>query len=202
MGGQAPEMQGAPPVWNTYIAVTDVDETSKEVEGAGGSVLMPAMDVMDQGRMAIYSDPAGAVISVWQAGAHTGAQVCNEPNAWSWNELMTRDVDAATAFYTAVFGWTYQGMEMPFGTYRVISGGDEGGRGAIMPMPPGVPDMVPNHWVVYFMVTDADAAVGRVRDLGGQLVQGPDAVPGVGRFATVHDPMGGSFMIMQPESRS
>lgn len=146
MGGQAPEMQGAPPVWNTYIAVTDVDETSKEVEGAGGSVLMPAMDVMDQGRMAIYSDPAGAVISVWQAGAHTGAQVCNEPNAWSWNELMTRDVDAATAFYTAVFGWTYQGMEMPFGTYRVISGGDESGRGAIMPMPPGVPDMVPNRW--------------------------------------------------------
>lgn len=202
MGGQLPEMEGAPPVWNTYVAVTDVDETSKKVEAAGGTVMMPALEVMDAGRMAIYGDPTGAVISVWEAGSHTGAQVCNEANTWSWNELMTRDVDAATAFYSAVFDWTYEGMEMPFGTYHVITGGDEGGRGAVMTMPPGVPDMVPNHWSVFFKVEDADATTERVRELGGQLVQGPDAVPGVGRIATVHDPMGGSFMIMEPAPRS
>lgn len=201
MGGQMPGMEGAPPVWNTYVAVADVDETSKKVEAAGGTVMMPAMDVMDAGRMAIYADPTGAVISVWQAGNHKGADVSNETNTWSWNELMTRDVDAATAFYADVFGWTYEGMEMPFGTYHVVEGGEEGGRGGLMAMPPGVPDMVPNHWAVYFMVDDADATTERVRELGGQLVQGPDDVPGVGRIATVHDPMGGSFMVRQPVAR-
>jgi predicted enzyme related to lactoylglutathione lyase len=196
MGGQQPGMEGAPPVWNTYIATADVDATSKAVEAAGGTVMMPAMDVMDQGRMAIYGDPTGAVVSVWQAGAHHGAQVCDEANTWSWNELLTRDIDAALAFYTAVFGWTYEGMEMPFGTYHVIQGGDAGGLGGLMPMPPGLPDMVPNHWAVYFMVDDADATAERARELGGQLVQGPDDTPGVGRIATLHDPQGGSFMIL------
>jgi predicted enzyme related to lactoylglutathione lyase len=143
LGGQTPEAASAPPVWSTHIATSDVDETSRKVEAAGGTVMMPAMDVMDAGRMAIYSDPTGAVVSVWEAGRHTGAGVCNEPRTWSWNELLTRDVDAAAAFYADVFGWTYQDMEMPFGIYRVIQGGDFGGRGGMMPMPPGMPDMVP-----------------------------------------------------------
>lgn len=201
LGGQPPEMDGAPPVWNTYVATDDVDETTAKVEKAGGSVMMPPMDVMDQGRMAIYSDPTGAVISVWEAGQHRGAEVCNEPGTWSWNELMTRDIDRALTFYSDVFGWSYDGMEMPFGTYHVITGGDEGGRGGLMAMPDGMPDMVPNHWAVYFMVDDADAIVGRVSELGGQVVQGPDDAPGVGRIATLHDPMGGSFTILQPAPR-
>lgn len=201
MGGHQPGMEGAPPIWNTYVATDDVDATSRRVEAAGGTVMMPATDVMDQGRMAIYGDPTGAVISVWQAGEHRGAQVCNEPDTWSWNELMTRDIDAALAFYRDVFEWSYDGRELPFGTYSVIRGGG-GGRGGLMPMPPGVPDMVPNHWAVYFMVDAADAAVERVRELGGQLVQGPHDVPGIGRIAIVHDPSGGSFMIMQRVSRS
>jgi predicted enzyme related to lactoylglutathione lyase len=201
MGGQMPGMEGAPPVWNTYVAVADVDETTKKVEAAGGTVMMPAMDVMDVGRMAIYGDPTGAAFSVWQAGSHKGADVCNEPNTWSWNELMTRDVDAATAFYAAVFDWTYQGMPMPFGTYHVIEGGDEGGRGGVMGMPPGVPDMVPNHWAVYFMIDDTESKLERVRELGGQVVQGPDDASGVGRITMVHDPRGGSFSMLEPVSR-
>lgn len=201
LGGQPPAMEGAPPVWNSYIAVADVDETSKKVEAAGGTVMMPGMDVMDAGRMAIYGDPTGAVISVWQAGAHRGADVCNEPGAWSWNELLTRDVDAARAFYTDVFGWTYQGVDMPFGTYHVIEGGDEGGRGGLMPMPPQLPAEVPNHWAVYFMVENADRTLDRVRELGGQVVQGPNDLPGVGRVATVHDPQHASFTVLQPVPR-
>lgn len=199
---QQAEMKGAPPVWNTYIATADVDKTSKKVEEAGGTVMMPAMDVMEHGRMAIYGDPTGAVISAWQAGTHIGAQVCNEPNTWSWNELLTRDVEAASAFYSDVFGWSYDSMDMQVGTYHVIQGGDEGGRGGLMAMPPGMPDMVPNHWSVYFTVSDADATVERARELGGQVVQGPDDMPDVGRLATLHDPMGGSFMILQPASQT
>lgn len=201
MGEQPEQMAGMPPVWSTYVATDDVDATTAKVQEAGGSVMMPAMDVMDVGRMAIYSDPTGAAISVWQAGRHKGADVCNEPNTWSWNELMSRDIEAATAFYTAVFGWEYDGMEMPFGTYHVIRGGDEGGLGGLMPMPPDVPAEVPSYWTVYFTVEDADATIARATELGGQLVHGPDDMA-IGRLATIQDPQGGVFMIMQPAQQA
>ncbi|KUG51101.1 hypothetical protein AVL62_12700 [Serinicoccus chungangensis] len=90
----------------------------------------------------------GAVVSAWQPGSHRGAEVCNEPGTWSWNELMTRDLEAASAFYSAVFGWGYEDMPMPYGTYRVISGADEGGLGGLMAMPPNVPDEIPSYWTV------------------------------------------------------
>src|SRR4029450_3560847 len=60
---------GAPPtpVWNTYIAVDSADETAAKVAKAGGTTLAEPFDVFDAGRMGIFSDPSGAVFSVWQA---------------------------------------------------------------------------------------------------------------------------------------
>ena len=68
--------------------------------------MMPPMQVMDAGSMAIFADPTGAAFSAWQAGEHIGARVCNEPDTFSWNELVSRDVEAAKPFYSSVFGWT------------------------------------------------------------------------------------------------
>src|SRR3712207_3818403 len=67
--------QGAPPtaMWNTYVWVTDADETAAKVRAAGGSVLMEPFDVGDAGRMAVCADPSGAVFCVWQAREHRGA---------------------------------------------------------------------------------------------------------------------------------
>ncbi|PZU50124.1 MAG: hypothetical protein DI571_01515 [Arsenicicoccus sp.] len=203
MSGQPPEMAeaGMPPVWSTYVATEDLDATVATVEQAGGSVLMPAMDVMDAGRMAIVGDPGGAAISLWQAGSHQGADVCNETNTWAWNELLTRDLDTVSAFYSTVSGWDYDDMEMPYGSYRVIRGGDEGGLGGLMTMPPEVPEQVPSYWNVYFMVDDLEAMLGRVTELGGQVVHGPDDMGGVGRIATVADPQGGTFLLLEPASQ-
>ncbi|MDH3707732.1 MAG: VOC family protein, partial [Acidimicrobiia bacterium] len=157
---------------------------------------------MDAGEMAIFADPTGAAFSVWRAGEHIGAEIGNEPNTYSWNELMTRDVDAALAFYTAVFGWSYDPQDMgPGGTYHVISGGTNGeGLGGIMAMPPEMPEQVPNHWGVYFTVTDVGATIADITGAGGQIVNGPMDIPGVGRMATAHDPAGGNFNVMQPAS--
>jgi predicted enzyme related to lactoylglutathione lyase len=200
LGGQPPGMpDGMPAVWNNYIATDDVAATADKVSAAGGSVMMPPMQVMDSGEMAIFTDPGGAAFSVWKAGQHIGAQVCNENNTYSWNELMTRDIDTALSFYTAVFGWTYEPQDMgPMGTYHVIAGGENEGLGGLMAMPPGVPDMVPNHWGVYFTVESVDATVASIIEAGGQVVNGPMDIPGVGRTATVHDPAGGNFNLMQP----
>ena len=199
MGGQPPEMAGMPPVWNSYIATDDPAATVAEVTAAGGQVMMPPMQVMDAGEMAIIADPTGAVISIWKAGEHRGAEVCNEPDTWSWNELMTRDIDTAKAFYSEVFGWDYDEMDMgPGGIYNVIAGGENNGLGGLMAMPPEMPEQVPNHWAVYFTVSDIESTIGKVTGNGGMVVNGPMEIPGVGTTAAVHDPTGGSFMLMQP----
>jgi predicted enzyme related to lactoylglutathione lyase len=104
---------GAPPtpVWNTYIAVDSADETAAKVAKAGGTTLAEPFDVFDAGRMGIFSDPSGAVFSVWQAKQTIGAQLVNEPGTWNFSDLNTRDVDRATAFYGDVFGWVVESVE-------------------------------------------------------------------------------------------
>ena len=97
---------GAPPHWNLYVTVANVDETVKRAEGLGAKVFAPPFDVMDVGRMAILQDPTGAVFQVWQAKKHIGAKILNEPGALCWSELTTRDTKAAESFYTKLFGWT------------------------------------------------------------------------------------------------
>jgi len=56
--------------------------------------------------MAVMQDPTGAFVSVWQPKLHIGYTLIGEPGAVGWNELRTRDPEAAKAFYSAVFGWT------------------------------------------------------------------------------------------------
>jgi predicted enzyme related to lactoylglutathione lyase len=75
-----------PPVWNTYVAADDADATVAAATEAGGQVAMPAMDVMEAGRMAVLIDPVGAFVSLWQAGGTTGAQLVNEPGTFGWSE--------------------------------------------------------------------------------------------------------------------
>jgi predicted enzyme related to lactoylglutathione lyase len=98
-------MNPGPPVWSTYVNVDDADAIVARVTGAGGQVMLPPMDVMDVGRMAVFADPVGAVFGVWQPRAHKGAGIVNEVGTYSWSELITTDVDGAKAFYAAVFGW-------------------------------------------------------------------------------------------------
>lgn len=202
LGGQMPEMAGAPAVWNTYVCCHDLDAAVANATAAGGSVLMPPMQVMDAGGMAIVADPTGAAISLWRPGQHQGAGICNEPDTWSWSELLTRDLDAARPFYERVFGWQLSGQDMgpPTGTYWVVEGGDHGGWAGMMHMPADVPEQVPNHWMTYFAVSDVHATLASVAEHGGTTGSEPLTVPGVGTMAVAHDPHGGSFSLMQPET--
>src|SRR3954468_21609545 len=101
------QQEAAPgdPTWNTYIWVDSADETAAKVREAGGSVLTEPFDVMDAGRMAVFTDPEGAAFCVWEPKRHKGAQVVNEHGAVNFNTLNTRDPESAKAFYGSVFGW-------------------------------------------------------------------------------------------------
>ncbi|HEX4703991.1 MAG TPA: VOC family protein [Pseudonocardiaceae bacterium] len=187
-------MPDVPPFWTTYISVADADATAKAVEAAGGQTLVPVMDVFTAGRMAVFMDPTGAPISIWQPGDHIGASFVNEPGALSWNELTTRKTDEGTAFYTEAFGWTADPQPMGPITYTVwmLDGNPIGG---MMPMDENWPAEVPSHWAVYFTVEDTDATVAKVVELGGSVVAPPQDIP-QGRFAALRDPHGAAFSVI------
>ncbi len=186
--------QGGPPAWCSYIAVTDADAIASRAERAGGSVLAPPFDVLDAGRMAILVDPAGAVIGLWQARAHHGAELIDEPGALCWSELLTREPKRCTPFYEAVFGWKAQTSsgELPYTEWRL------GARtiAGMLAMGADFPPDVPAHWAVYFAVTDCVACAGRAQELGARVVRPPTAIS-PGYFATLLDPHGAPFNLLE-----
>jgi uncharacterized protein len=74
VGAVSSRPEGAPPgaTWNTYVWVESADEAAAKVRDAGGSLISDPFDVMDAGRMAVCTDPEGAVFCVWQANQHKG----------------------------------------------------------------------------------------------------------------------------------
>ena len=208
MGPQPETMQGMPPVWNSYINVNSVDDVVAAATAAGGTVLTPPMDVMDSGRMAFLQDPEGAAFGIWQPGTHRGADLFLEAGTMGWNELATRDPDAATAFYGSVFPWSFNKMaedESP-ADYRTIhmdtkidgdGDMDDDFNGGMIKMDENWPDEIPSHWMVYFRVDDTDAAAARVKELGGNVSVEPFQTP-AGKIAVINDPVGGTISIIDP----
>jgi uncharacterized protein len=219
--GSQPE--GSPPTanWATSIWVESADETAAKAKEAGGSVLAEPFDIFDAGRMAVLSDPTGAVFSLWQAGTHRGAELVNEANTWNWSDLNTRDAQVAKAFYGAVFGWVAEEVDLGdlgeatmlrrpgYGDFLEQLEPDIRSRQTEAGAPPGFadaigwmskmspdqfPEDVPSHWSVTFAVEDVDAIAATAERLGGRVLIAPfDA--GAARIAVLADPQGAVFNV-------
>jgi predicted enzyme related to lactoylglutathione lyase len=196
IGGLAP---GKQPGWTIFVSVADIDLTTDLVVDNGGSVVTWPMQVFDAGQLAIYTDPAGARFAVWQPERHTGVDVLDVPNSFTWVELACRDIEAAKTFYGSVLGW--QAATRPLGessTYTEFTRGGDGPKVAgMVQMNEQWPDEIPAHWMVYFAVADADATASRADQLGGKVGVPPFDLPGIGRAAVLNDPEGGYFSILQ-----
>ncbi len=186
--------QGVPSMWNSYIAVDDVDAMSEKIAELGGKVIMPGFDVMDQGRMLVFSDPTGATVSLWQGVKHIGSGLVNTPGAMSWNELATRDPQAASDFFNKLFGWQCEKLpEMDYWTYA-NNGRMNGGMILMNEEWEGLPP----HWMVYFTVADIDATLEKITANGG-TVHVPVFEADAGRMAVVADPTGATFSLIQSD---
>jgi predicted enzyme related to lactoylglutathione lyase len=194
--GFGPQQSPGHPFWSSYVTVADVDAAAQTVTDAGGTVVMPAMDVMTAGRMAVCMDPQGGFFSLWQPIDNIGCQVVNEPGAFCWSELNSRDPEGSRAFYEKVFGWTSETHDVPgpMGSYTEFSLGDDTIAG-MLPMPPMVPAEVPTFWLVYFAVDDIDASAARAQELGGTVLVPPMESP-AGRFSVLTDPQGATFALI------
>lgn len=206
LGPKPPDMAGVPSSWSSYVHVDSVDAVVAAAESAGGSVMMPAMDVMDYGRMAFITDPTGATVGLWEPNSFAGGDTFLGPNTLSWNELATRDPDAAIGFYSETFPWRIQKMEMPdpsmhYWTIHLDSKVDGDGdmdddfNGGLLAMNEDWPADMPAHWMVYIRVADTDATIAALTELDGSV-----AVPAfdtqAGRIAVVRDPEGATFSII------
>lgn len=196
IGQMSDEMKGAgvPPLWNSYVNVDDADAIAKKVPELGGQIMVPAMDVMDAGRLAYFMDPEGASFAVWQAKAHHGSQVVDEPGAFCWNELATRDPAKAQDFYGELFGWTGKEEAMGDTSYTTISMGDRVNAGMLKMNEKW--GELPSHWMVYFAVQDIGRAVAKIKETAGQIMVEPVEIP-VGTFAVATDPQGGNFSVIE-----
>jgi predicted enzyme related to lactoylglutathione lyase len=199
VAGIGPKMDpNQPTAWQLYLGTVDADAVAQRVEAAGGTVVTKSFEVGDQGRMAVFRDPSGAFISVWQALQMRGF-VSHQPGAFDWGELNARGVEKALPFYKHVFGWdvrtsTGDPAEPPYHEFQ-IDGESILGAWEMNPM---VPAEVPAYWQIYFGVDDVDAAFATARALGATELVAPRDMTG-GRFAIMRDPQGASFGLLHFE---
>ena len=185
-----------PTAWSTYISTTNAEETAKKVTDAGGQVVSPPMQIMEEGTMAVCIDPTGAAFGLWQPNRMTGADLVNVPVSLSWNELATRDMAAAKTFYTKVFPWTAKSNPMPDGSEYVEWQIDGKSIGGGMQMGAQMPAQVPPHWLVYFAVANTDNTLKRAQELGAKVMMPAMDIP-QGRFGVLTDPQGAAFAVIQ-----
>lgn len=200
-GGMPVAADQAPPSWTVYFQSGDAEATAKAVEQAHGTVLFQPMDVMGQGHMAVFADPAGCTFGIWQPGQTKGVDVAGDPGSLTWVELYTPDIAAAAAFYNATLGLETSAVPFPGGDYTCINpagAGDDAMFGGIMPTDADPTESGP-HWLPYFEVADADATVAKAQELGAKVTMPATSMEGVGRIARLTDPYGARFAIIKSE---
>ena len=187
--------QGVPPNWMIYVAVENADESARHAAELGGNIYAQPFDVAEHGRMAVLSDPSGATFSLWQPKQHPGVGITGIDGTVCWADLNTSDVDAATKFYSRLFGWQVKAGENDQSGYLHIFSGSAA-IGGIPPSEQRNPN-VPPHWMVYFLVSDCAALVEKAKALNASVLMPASDIPKVGSIAILKDPQDAVFAFYQ-----
>lgn len=198
--GKRPEDAAFPSVWSVYFDGEDADKLAASIRDNGGNVMMGPMDIFEHGRMLVAADPTGAVFGIWQPKSHTGAQVIDEPGAMCWHEVNTRDSKKAAEFYSRVFGLEARKLDAPGIEYMTLHKGDKTACG-VLQMNEQWPASLPPHWMAYFAIENVDAAIEKVKELGGMMHVPPFETP-YGRQSVVTDPFGAAFTLITLSDRA
>lgn len=190
---------GAPPHWLGYIGTPSVEETTNKAQALGARLLVPPTDIPTIGRFSVLQDPQGAVFapftSLDDAPGHEGMARLGEIG---WHELSTTDPTAALAFYGELFGWTEGDtfdMGPQLGPYRMFKRpGAQNHTGGVMMRPPGVPV---SNWLYYVRVPSAAEAIEAIVAGGGEVLHGPQEVPGGDIVVAAMDPQGAAFAVVE-----
>lgn len=211
IGQLAPERR-LPLAWTPYLATDDADTTAEAIRCRGGTVAVGPLDAGVDGRVAIASDPAGAVFGIRQApartdtaaeaGAGTGAGTGTGTGAHGtpvWNELVTHEAAWVGTFYRSVFGYDVE-TTGPHDADTLTLRLDGRAVATLHGVGEGLGRVRGSHWMTYFEVDDTDAAALRVAELGGHVIDQP-WVTAAGRVATLADPEGAVFSVVRSAAR-
>jgi len=198
IGGYAmpTSMKGAPDAWwLSHLQVADAAASAKQVAKLGGKVLQEPIDIK-VGIMAVVADPMGGVFALWQpTNRAPGGDYRQQTGSFCWNELSTNDVEASTKFYQAIGGFDIEKTEMPgMGTYVQLKSDGQPRAGIMQARMPGVPQS----WLPYVSVANADATHDKAKKLGATSLVPPTPIPNVGKFAVLRDLAGAAIGILQP----
>lgn len=191
--------QGARPCWSGYVAVDDVDGDAARVKAEGGAIRREPEDIPNVGRFAVASDPGGAVFLLFKPNTEEEPRTVAPmtPGHVGWHELYAGDLDREFAFYARLFGWTKdRAVDMgAMGTYQTfaIGGAPVGG------MMKGCPQMSGPCWNYYIAVESVAAAAARATERGGQVLNGPQEVPGGAWVVQARDPQGAAFAMVSSQ---
>ena len=199
-GAMTKDNADMPDAWSVYLAVDDIEAALSKVDSNGGTAVMGPQEVGDLGVMAFVSDPGGAMIGMWQPGAHSGFGILAEPQTPSWFELHTAKFDECIAFYENVFGWTVASVgDTDEFRYSTLEDGPAAAAG-VMDGSAYLPEGA-SAWAVYFGVANADESAALAAKLGATQQDGIDDTP-YGRLATFTDPNGAWFKLIEPPAQS
>lgn len=199
IGGMREEKNLPASQWIPYVAVDDVDATAAKITRHKGSVRTPPTDIPATGRYAIVADPLGAPFAIYRGvpGSHGFDPGLPVAGRACWNELLSHDDAAAQVFYSAVFGWREDPMDMgPMGVYRRQMLGDEQVGG--MMKNPG--NGAPNAWLVYFLAPDLRGSTQKAKQLGAKVLIDNMPIPRIGAFSMFVDPANTPFAMFCPET--
>ncbi|UYG17454.1 VOC family protein [Brachybacterium huguangmaarense] len=193
----------APSAWTVYLATDDVERTSAAIADAGGSLVFGPVDVPDVGRMAFVADAVGTPFGIWQAAPFAGFDTAGGAGAPVWFECMSGDALVAEQFYRDALGWQIAVMRGSSGSgfWYATNGEGQAATAGLCDASAFLPAGAPGFWRLYLEVEDTDATVARVVELGGRVLDGPQDSP-FGYLATVADPEGASFQVIQSSRRS
>lgn len=179
-----------------YLGTDDIEATLSKVTEQGGKIYYPAMPVGELGSMAIAEDPAGAAFGLWQANQFAGFEFTGKHGSPVWFEAMVSDFDAALPFYRDALGWDTHSMGGEDNEeFRYVTNGKDDAATAGLCDTSAWGDMPP-YWRLYIGVDNTDESLEKVKALRGTVLDGPEDSP-FGRLATVQDPQGAAFQIIQ-----
>ncbi len=116
------------------------------------------------------------------------------PGMFCWHEMMTPDKEGSTAFYSGLFGWTHEDMDMGSFTYRFFKNGERSVAG-LMEITPEMGECPP-HWMSYVTVEDIDASTAKAQELGARVAKDVTDI-GMGKFSILIDPQGAGIALWQ-----
>lgn len=198
IGGFVDAPAGKAAHWLSHLSVPDVDKSFAAATKAGAKPLMAPTDFPPVGRGATITDPTGAELSLWRSANGDRPDVADVAMGdWVWNELWTPDSARAVAFYESVFGYTHEAMNMgEQGTYLILKDAGGTSRAGIFD---STNTKAPPMWLPYVRVADCDASAAKAGSLGANVFMPPTDIPGVGRLATMFDPLGAALAVFVPK---